>query len=310
MKAIILQEAGAVDQLVIQNIAIPVIKTGEVLVQVKAISINPIDIKTRSGKGMYPRIKDQQPVILGWDISGVVSASASDLLKEGDEVFGMVNFPGHGKAYAEYVAAPVEQLALKPVGTTHEQAAAATLAALTAYQALVKAGVRPGCRVLIHAAAGGVGHFAVQIAKYLGAWVAGTSSARNRDFILSLGADEHIDYTTDALEQKARDIDMVLDTIGGDNIDRSLQVMKPGGTIISIPSGLNAEVEAKAAAKGVKGAVFLVTSNGVDMKSIAGLLEQGHIRSVIAQSFPLEEIAVAHTQVETGRTTGKVVVTI
>ena len=143
---------------------------------------------------MYGRIKTERPLILGWDIAGVVEDSQSDLFKAGDEVFGMVNFPGHGKAYAEYVAVPAGQLALKPRNISFEEAAASTLVALTAWQALVtNAGVQKGQNVLIHAASGGVGHIAVQIAKYLGATVTGTSSARNRDFVLSLGADRHID---------------------------------------------------------------------------------------------------------------------
>src|SRR5690606_29039085 len=170
MKAIVLQTPGGAENLVIQDVDRPVIKSGEVLVMVKAISINPVDVKTRNGKGIYGRIKNEQPLVLGWDISGIVLESQDAKFQIGDKVFGMVNFLQHGRAYAQYVAAPASHLALKPQNISHEKAAAATLVALTAWQALVtNANVRKGQKVLIHAASGGVGHIAVQIAKYLGA---------------------------------------------------------------------------------------------------------------------------------------------
>lgn len=310
MKAIVLQEPGTADQLVISEISIPVIQPEEVLVEVKAISINPVDIKTRNGKGRYEILKKESPIILGWDLSGVVKESKSDLFKVGDEVFGMVNFPGHGKAYAEYVAAPAAHLSLKPKSISHEEAAGATLAALTAWQALVKAGVKKGDRALIHSAAGGVGHFAVQLAKHLGAYVVGTSSLKNKDFVLSLGADEHIDYAANPFETQVKNIDFVLDTMGGDHIDRSLEIMNPGGTLISIPSGLNNGVEEKSKAKGVHGYATFVQSSGEDMKTIAGLLENGSLKSHISESYTFDQMAAAHRQIESGRTIGKVVVTL
>ncbi|WP_142682883.1 NADP-dependent oxidoreductase [Chitinophaga polysaccharea] len=311
MKAVVLKGAGSVDNLVLTELPVPEPAETEVLVKIKAISINPVDVKTRAGKGRYNILKEENPLILGWDISGVVVASNSPLFKENDEVFGMVNFPGHGRAYAEYVAAPAAHLALKPANISHEEAAAATLAALTAWQALVDhASIKPGHRVLIHAAAGGVGHYAVQLAKNLGAYVIGTSSAANRDVILGLGADEHIDYHTQPLVQHVSDVDFVLDTIGGDVIDQSLEVMKPGATIISIPSGLREAVTVKAEAKGINGFFILVASNGAEMGSIAVLLEQGRLRSIVSKTFPLEEIQQAHLQVETGRTVGKVIVRV
>ena len=194
MKAIILKEAGSADKLEMAELPKPLINDREVLIQTKAISINPVDIKTRTGKSLYSELRSQNPfIILGWDVSGIVIEAGNSVtgFKPGDEVFGMINFPGHGKAYAEYVAAPAEHIALKPATITHEQAAAATLAALTAWQALVtNAKVSKGQKVLIQAASGGVGHYAVQIAKFLGAYVVATSSAANRDFVLSLGADE------------------------------------------------------------------------------------------------------------------------
>ncbi|MGS2738326.1 NADP-dependent oxidoreductase [Sinomicrobium sp. M5D2P17] len=311
MKAIVLKAPGGTDQLLYTDVPKPEVQRGEVLIKVKAISINPVDIKSRSGKGVYGRIKDQDPLILGWDVSGVVEESKSALFQAGDEVFGMVNFPGHGKAYAEYVAAPANQLALKPANISHEKAAAATLVALTAWQALItNANIQKGQNVLIHAASGGVGHVAVQIAKHAGAVVTGTSSAKNRDFVLELGADEHIDYRDYDWKNHPGEFDFVLDTIGGDNIDKSLEVTKEGGTLISIPSGLNEAVTDKAKSKGVKGYFILVESDGNDMKSIATLLEQGVLKPQIQEVFSFDSMVEAHAQIESGRTVGKVVLTV
>lgn len=309
MKAIILKEFGSADQLQIQELEIPAVKEQEVLIRVKAISINPVDIKTREGKGAAGKIGEERPIILGWDISGIVTESRSERFKVGNEVFGMVNFPGHGKAYAEYVSAPADQLVLKPASINHIDAAAATLAALTAWQALVtNAKIKAGDRVLIHAAAGGVGNYAVQIAKHLGAYVIGTSSGAKKDFVLSLSADEHIDYTAVPFEQATRDIDFVLDTIGGDNIDRSLKVIKKGGTIISIPSGFREMVAEKTKDSGINGYFIMVQSDGQDMQQIARLLENGQLKSHVSQVFDFEDMIIAHKALETGRTQGKIVV--
>lgn len=311
MKAFILNNPGEVSQLQLSDLPVPVIQQDEVLVQVKAISINPVDVKSRQGKGMYGLLKDISPLILGWDIAGVVTESRSEKFKTGDEVFGMVNFPGHGKAYAEYVAAPAAHLALKPGNLSFEDAAAATLVALTAWQALVdNAAINQGQHVLIHAAAGGVGHIAVQLAKHLGAKVTGTSSAKNKELVLALGADEHIDYHNYDWNNHPDEFDFVLDTIGGDNIDKSILVTKSGGTIISIPSGLNADVTEKANLKGIKGYFILVKSNGEEMQKIAGLLEKGVLKPLVSATFDFERMPDAHLQVESGRTIGKVVVTL
>lgn len=311
MKAIVLKEAGNVENLEYVELAEPTISEGEVLIKVKAISINPVDIKTRNGSGIYGRIKTESPLILGWDISGVVEDSQSPDFKKGDEVFGMVNFPGHGKAYAEYVAAPAHQLALKPKTISFEDAAAATLVALTAYQALVHhAKIQRGQNVLVHAGSGGVGHIAVQIAKQLGATVTGTSSSRNKDFVLGIGADAHIDYQGFDWKSAGRTFDFVLDAIGGDNLFHSLEVTKEGGSIISIPTGLNEELTTKAAAQGVKAYFFLVQSSGEDMKQIAALLESGSVKPHISKVFPFEQMREAHLALETGRTVGKIVVTV
>lgn len=311
MKAILLKAYGPVENLAYETIDTPAIAEDEVLVQVKAISINPVDAKTRKGGGIAGRLQAPFPFILGWDISGIVTSSKSTRFKAGDEVFGMVNFPGIGNAYAEYVAAPAAHLALKPDNISHAEAAAATLAALTAWQALVThAPITPGQRVLIGAAAGGVGHYAVQIAKYLGAHVTGTASAANRDLVLSLGADAFVDYTAQPYETVVKDMDFVLEPMGGDEIDRALQVIKPGGSIISLPSGLNQNLMEKAAARQIKGIRMMVASSGEDMQKLAELLEKGIVRSHVSKTFSFEEIAAAHTQIESGKTAGKIVIEI
>ena len=313
MKAIITREFGTADSLELTTLPIPSIKEDEVLVQVKAISINPVDIKTAIGKGMSGRIKEFLPVVLGWDISGVVTEVGKNVtaFKKGDAVFGMVNFPGLGNAYAEYVAAPAGHLALKPSNISHEAAAAATLAALTAWQAFTQqTQVKAGQKILIHAAAGGVGHYAVQIAKHFGAYVIGTSSAKNKDLVLSLGADEHIDYTSVHFEDAVKDVDIVLDAIGGENAERSVDVVKQGGTIISIPSGVPATGADKAKEKEVHLFFFLVSSSGKDMQEIAKLLEQGKLRSHVSRTFPFEEMKAAHEVIASGRAQGKIIITI
>ena len=313
MKAYVLKSPGDVENLVLSNIEKPTITENEVLVQVKAISINPVDVKTRQGKGMYGRLKEVNSLILGWDISGIVVETGSAVTEFliGDEVFGMVNFPGHGQAYAEYIAAPASHLATKPADISHEEAAAATLAALTAFQALTThAKVKAGDKVLIHSAAGGVGHFAVQMAKHIGAYVIGTSSVENKDFVLSLGADQHIDYKAQKFEDVVKDADFVLDTIGGDNMDRSIETIKEGGILITIPSGMAESITEKAKAKGINGFFFLVSSNGEDMRSVAELLSTGIVKAHVSQTFPFEEMGKAHLKVETGKTKGKVVVTV
>lgn len=311
MKAIILSEPGSTDNLILKEIPLPEINTGEVLIKVKVIGINPVDAKTRNGGGIYKMLNNELPIILGWDVSGEITASRSAIFKVGDEVFGMVNFPGAGKAYAEYVAAPDAHLALKPANITHEETAAATLAPLTALQVLKnQASIKHGDRVLIHAASGGVGHYAVQIAKHLGAYVIGTSSAANKDFLLSLGADEHIDYNAHALNQAVDNIDIVLDSLGVDSILRSLEVIKNGGQLISIVSQMTDEIREKAAHKNIRTANYLVQSNGNDMHTLAGWLKSGVLKSHISKVFTFDQIAEAHKQIESGRTVGKIVVTI
>lgn len=308
MKAIILENAGGTENLKLTEIEKPQIKQGEVLVEVKSISINPIDVKTRSGKGAFQKLKDENPLILGWDISGIVVETNSSKFKVNDEVFGMINFPGLGKAYAQFATASENHIALKPKNINFEEAAATSLAALTAFQAIEKADLKEGQNVLIHAASGGVGHFAVQIAKYLGASVTGTSSAKNREFVLSLGADHHIDYKNYDWENSEEKFDFILDTIGGENIDHSVKVLKKGGILISIPSGLNEDVEKKAASVKGKGFKMMVQSDGNDMQQLAELLEKGFVKPHIYKTYHFNEMSNAHEELEKGRTVGKIVV--
>lgn len=313
MKAVTLEAFGGIENLVAKDIDTPKPGPGQVLIKNHYLSINPVDAKTRAGKGIAGLIKDQLPAILGWDISGEIVETGEGVsdFKNGDEVFAMLAFPKLGKAYAEYVVAEASELAIKPKNISHEDAAAATLAALTAWQALTEqTTVRPGDRVLIHSAAGGVGHYAVQMAKYLGAYVIGTSSAANKDFVLSLGADEHVDYKAQPFETVVKDIDLVLDSMGGENVDRSLLVIKRGGTLISFPSAMSEVVKGKGEEAGINAFHFKVSANGEHMKSIADLLEKGILRSHVSKVFSFDEIGAAHLQIESGRTVGKIVVRI
>lgn len=316
MKAFVLKQNGGIENLELTDLYIPSIRNDEVLVRVKAISINPVDAYLRKNDQameavMKPRKGDR--IILGWDISGTVERAGVDvtILQEGDEVFGMVNFPGHGRAYAEYVAAPADQLTKKPEYSSHEEAAAACLAALTAWQALVTyANVKKGERVLIHAAAGGVGHYAVQMAKYFGAEVTGTASGENRDFVLSLGANEFIDYTTEKFEEKAKEMDIVLDSIYGDHVFRSLESLKRGGRLITLLAPVTGETGSRARDKDVFAHHLGVVSNGEDMKQIAMLLENGNLKSTISQTYKFEDLPKSHLQIETGKTRGKLIVKV
>lgn len=311
MKAYVLKEAGGLENLVMSEIERPEPKAGEVVVEIKAISINPVDVKVRPVEELLTMIiGEMRPVILGWDIAGTVAAVGADVagFEVGDKVFGMVNFPGHGKAYAEFVAAPASHLAKMPSNATYEEAAATTLAALTALQ-VMQPRVKAGDRVLIHAGSGGVGHFAIQIAKNMGATVAATSSAKNRDFILSLGADEHIEYCEQKFEEVLTNIDFVLDGMGGEVLENSLKVVKDGGTIVSLPTHVfSDELKAIAEPRSIKLEFVLVTSNGGDMDSLREQVEGGTLKPHVSVTFPFEQMAEAHKQIESGRTVGKAVV--
>ncbi|MBL4674884.1 MAG: NADP-dependent oxidoreductase [Mucilaginibacter sp.] len=312
MKAYIVKSIGTADQLQLVDIEKPVAANNEVVIKTKAISINPVDAKTRDGRGVYNWIKDENPLILGWDISGEVTESKSPLFKVGDEVFGMVNFPGHGKVYAEYVVAKADELTLKPSNINHEEAAAATLAPLTVWQVMVdNAGIKAGQRVLIHGASGGVGHYATQIARHLGAYVIGVSSEKNKDFVLANGAHEHVEYNDLSKLNELTNIDFVLDAVGEKDITELSKPVVRGGKIISIVRGnISEEEQAHAKSKDIEAKFVLVKSSGNDMGTIAGLLQKKIIKSHIFQVFDFEQMADAHRQIETGRTVGKVVVKV
>jgi len=315
MKAIILREPGSVENLEFATFPIPDILDNEVLVKVKAISINPVDAKVRKDSEMVSWLfGDQQPIILGWDISGEVVEKGKlvSSFQCGDNVFGMVNFPGIGNAYAEYVAVPEDHLALKPKYTSHEEAAATTLAALTAWQALSTHGrIKRNEKVIIHAAAGGVGHFAVQIAKHLGAFVTGTASEMNRTFVLSLGADEFIDYRNEEIDRRVDYADFVLDTIGESVLMQAVNSAKINGRIITLPTpDFPEEAQIAADRKNIKLFYNRVSSNGNDMRLIAELLDSRVIRPHVSEVFGFSDIKKAHLQIESGRTVGKIVVKI
>lgn len=313
MKAILLEQAGSVENLKFTDIKQPSIKEGEVLIQTKSISVNPVDFKIRSAEpGLNMMYGEQRPVILGWDVSGVVSSIGNNVtkFKEGDRVFGMINFPGNGAAYAEYVASPEDHLAKIPENTSFEDAAAATLAALTALQVL-EARVKKGDRILIHAGSGGVGHYAIQIAKHIGAYVITTSSAKNKNLLMSLGADEHIDYRTQNFEEVVFDLDFVFDMFNGDILLKSIDVVKPGGTIMSLPTpNFSDEIMNLAKERNVNITNLLVQSDAKGMNTIKEMLKTGVLKSHVSSVFAFEDMKKAHEQLESGRTVGKVVVSI
>lgn len=314
MKAYLLNKAGGVGNLVLSEVEKPEIRADEVLVETKAISINPVDVKVRPHEEVLNMIMqtEERPVILGWDISGTVATVGADVtdFAVGDQVFGMVKFPGHGKAYAEYVAAPANQLAKIPEGTGFNEAAATTLAALTALQVLTGR-VKAGDRVLIHAGSGGVGHYAIQMAKNLGAHVITTSSAKNKEFCMALGADEHIDYREVNFEDVLTDIDFVLDGMGGTTLVKSMKVIKNGGGIVSLPApNFPEEVTSDAEARNINVEFLLVQSNGEDMNALKSMLEGGTLKPHVSMTFPFEKLHDAHLQIESGRTVGKAIVTL
>ncbi|MFJ3305282.1 NADP-dependent oxidoreductase [Streptomyces sp. NPDC086549] len=287
----------------------PAPRPNEVLVRVRTAGVNPTDWKHRATGGFL----GEPPFVLGWDVSGVVEETGIGVaaFAPGDEVFGMLPYPyGHG-SHAEYVIAPARALVRKPAGIDHTQAGALPLVSLTAWQALVEiAELRRGQRVLIHAAAGGVGHVAVQIAKARGAYVIGTASAGKHDFLREIGVDEAIDYRGTDVTEAVRDVDVVLDTIGGDTSVRSLRVLRPGGVLVSILPVGSEELYEEAERLGVRAVRMLVDADRGGMRAIAELVEAGKLRATIAGTFPLADAAEAHALGDTGRTTGKLVLLV
>ncbi|GAB0104204.1 NADP-dependent oxidoreductase [Nocardia sp. JMUB6875] len=309
MRAIQQDAYGTPDVLHLVELPRPEPRASEILVRVHAAGLNPADWKSRAGLGFLRTL----PLVLGWDVSGVVEAVGVGvtIFEPGDEVFGMLPFPDRVGAFAEYVTAPARAFTIKPPEIDHLHAGAIPLAALTAWQALVDtAGVRSGQRVLIHAAAGGVGHFAVQIAKAFGATVIGTASAGNQRFLGQIGVDEPIDYHTTDFATAVRDVDIVLDTIGRDYTERSLDTLREGGTVVTIaPTGQDDLVLA-ARQRGLRIARLLVEADHQGMTALAGLVQVGVLRPTIAATFPLSDAAKAHQLGETGHTVGKIVLTV
>ncbi|MEU6313391.1 NADP-dependent oxidoreductase [Streptomyces sp. NPDC047014] len=306
MRAIVVNEWGGPENLVEREIDRPEPGLGEVLVRVHAAGVNPVDWKTRASGAL---ITWGETPIVGWDVSGTVEAVGPGvtLWAPGDEVYGMPHFPRQAGAYAEYVVAPARHFARKPASLDHVQAAALPLAALTAWQALVDtAGVTAGQRVLVHAAAGGVGHLAVQIAKARGAYVIGTASAAKHEVLRELGADELIDYRSADFAEAVADVDVVLDALGGDTAERSLKVLRPGGHLVSlpgpdsVPSGVDA----------VHASWVLVEPDPKGLEAIAELADKGLLKPLVETVLPLAEAARAHEIGEQGRTTGKIVLTV
>ncbi|WP_328420197.1 NADP-dependent oxidoreductase [Streptomyces sp. NBC_00443] len=309
MRAISQDVLGGPEVLKEVEVQRPTPRPNEVLVRVRAAGLNPTDWKHRDNGGFL----GEPPFVLGWDVSGVVEAVGIGVVRfrPGDEVFGMLSYPfGHG-SHAEYVTAPARVFAHKPTSVDHIQAGALPLVSLTAWQALVEyADVQPGQRVLIHAAAGGVGHVAVQIAKARGAHVIGTASAGKHEFLLGLGADEVIDYRETDFAEAVKDVDVVLDTLGGETSVRSLGVLRPGGVVVSIlPVGSDDFYE-EAERLGVRALRMLVDSDRTDLRAIADLVDKGQLRAEIAGTFPLADAAEAHALGDTGRTAGKLVLTV
>ncbi|MFF0203838.1 NADP-dependent oxidoreductase [Streptomyces sp. NPDC005017] len=306
MRAMVVERWGGPETLVEREMERPEPGLGEVLVRVHAAGVNPVDWKTRASGGLVAW--GEVPAV-GWDVSGTVEAVGPGvgLFRPGDEVFGMPLFPRQAGGYAEYVVAPARHLARKPAGLTHVEAAALPLAALTAWQALVDAAdVRPGERVLVHAAAGGVGHLAVQIAKARGAYVIGTASAAKHDLVRRLGADEVIDYRSARFEFAVRDVDVVLDGLGGETAERSLEVLREGGRLITLPG----PDDVPAARDGVEARWILVEPDHLGLRELAALVERGELKPVVETVLPLVEAARAHEIGELGRTTGKIVLTV
>ena len=310
MRAVVAERVGGPDVLRVVETDRPAPLPTEVLVRVRAAGVNPVDWKTRSGSGMASVLGDP-PFVVGWDVSGVIEEVGRGVTRfeAGDEVFGMPWFPRQAGAYAEFVTAPSRQLARKPAALDHTQAGALPLAGLTAWQALVHtAAIEPGQRVLVHAAAGGVGHLAVQIAKAHGAHVLGTARADKHAFLRDLGVDEPIDYTETDFAEAAGRVDVVLDLIGTEDYGlRSLAVLDAGGLLIQVPSGAQASVGEEGRRQGKRVTGILVEPDGHALEELAVLADAGRLRVDVERALPLEDAARAHELGERGRTRGKLV---
>ena len=303
MKAIRIHQYGGPEVLAEVEMQRPVTGPNEVLIKVQAAAVNPFDWKVRSGhmKEFFPLTF---PATLGWDVSGTVEEAGANVtgFKRGDEVYTRLEAGG---GYAEYAVAREAIVAAKPRTLDHEQAAAVPTAGTTAWQALFEvAQLSAGQKVLIHAAAGGVGNFAVQFAKARGAWVIGTASTKNQAFLRELGVDQAIDYQKTRFEDVVRDVDVVLDTIGGDTQERSFKVLKKGGILVSI---VQPPSEEQAAKYGVRALFYGAHASSSDLAEIAKLIDNGKVKTVVETVLPLAEARRAHELSESGHARGKIV---
>jgi NADPH:quinone reductase-like Zn-dependent oxidoreductase len=304
MKAIRIHNYGGPEVLQYEDAPRPKPQAGEVLIRVHAAGVNPIDWKVREGhmKDFWPH---KLPLILGWDLSGVVEEVGPRIsqFKKGDEVYSLPD-PTRNGAYADYIVVREPELALKPNSLHDIRAAAVPLAALTGWQSLFDtAQLQPGQRVLIHAGSGGVGHFAVQLAKWKGAYVFATASTKNQDLLRELGVDEPIDYTQQRFEDVGRNIDIVLDTLGGETQERSWSVLKKGGVLVSL---VQPPSEEKAEELGVRAAIIGAQPNGAQLARIAKIIDAGQLAPVIDRILPLSEVRRAHELSQSGHTHGKI----
>jgi NADPH:quinone reductase-like Zn-dependent oxidoreductase len=308
MKAIVIHEYGGPDVLKREDMPVPKPKDDEVRIKVAAAGVNSFDGVLRSGK--YANIfKMKLPWIPGYDISGTVEKLGGKIsrFKIGDPVFAHISIPTGG-GYAEYALAKENQMALKPATIGFVEAAGVPSVALTAWQALVdKAKLKPGQTVLIHGGSGGVGMFAIQIAKSLGATVMATASSANQDFLKELGADVAIDYKTQKFEEIAKDVDVVLDGVGGDTLARSYPIIKKNGFLVGIVDRVN---QGQLERYGIRGAYLELESNGDELAQIGQLIDEKKIRVVISQTFPLPDAGKAQAQADTGHARGKIVLKV
>jgi len=309
MKAVRFHSYGGPDVLVYEDAPKPEPAAGEVLVKVHATSVNPIDWKIRAGhlKGFrdYPL-----PFILGWDVSGVVESvgSGETGFKPGDEVYGRPDL-GRSGAYAEYIAVKKDEIAPKPTRLNHVHSAAIPLVGLTAWQALFDAaGLTAGQKVLVHAAAGGVGHMAIQFAKLKDLYVAGTASGHNQEYLKQLGCDLPINYETTRFEDVVHDYDAVVESMGGDVRTRSWKVLKKGGILVALIGPPPSEEDAKA--HGVRASIIWGQAKSDQLKEIARLADTGRVKPEIAAVFPLRDAAKAHQMSETEHVRGKIVLQV
>lgn len=315
MRAAVIDATGSPELFRIATIPTPSKVNAEYLVKVVAAGINPIDAKTRAGRGVAAAIPGF-PSVLGFDFSGVVLQAPFEAseLQAGDEVYGMTSFPRTPGSYAEYAVVSSLSLAKKPTTLSHVEAAGVPLAALTAWGMVVDvAKAHEGQRILIHAGSGGVGHFAVQFARYFGAHVTATGSTRNLPWLRELGAADTVDHTSTRFEDVVRQVDVVIDLIGNvldDTGSRSLSVLRPGGLIVNAPTGSWPTFIDEAHDAGVRATTYKVAPDGGTLDTISRLLESGDVRVFIDQIFDLDAVSAAHTALETGHARGKIVLKV